>query len=98
MIKQLKELPSYVKAVMGVVLAGVLVVAYLAWQLQSIRDNEDRRQCIADVGFRNDNRAMWIWIGNRFSDEDFIDELNQQLNELLPALTCNGNSAIPVEE
>lgn len=85
-------------ATAGIVLTLALtLVAVTVYTTRAIRE-ENQRRCQVAVEAREDGRAMWLYLGELFPDEQVITLLGDELDERLPSLVCVGTSPIPVRK
>lgn len=87
--------PNYVKLFVAVIIVSALLAVLTALYVADLRTDEEQRDCDRAVNTRQDNRAMWLWVGERFGDEEVITEMNVELNERLPLLVCEGRNPVP---
>jgi hypothetical protein len=92
-------IPRFVKAIIGIAVAGLALVAFTAWQVASIRAEEEQRDCDRAVAARDDTRAVWAYL-MASGDLERADGLDvaafmEFLDERLPALVCEGGNPIP---
>lgn len=94
-------IPRFVFVALVVAVASLLLVAVGAWEMHHISDREARHDCERAVGFRDDNRAMWVYLvdtNGGTADPDRLHAFVAELNKRLPELRCEGGKPVPVTE
>jgi hypothetical protein len=96
--RQPSSAPLFAKLVAIGCVAGLGLVSVGAWQLARLRAEEEQRDCERAVAGREDNRAMWIWLGEQFPDDAVELGLPGQLADRLPSLRCVDGNPVPESE
>ncbi len=90
--------PRYVAAVLAVAVTSLLVALLVAWRVDLLGDEEERRDCARSVAARDDNRAMWLYLLDEQPAADArARDFRRELNRRLPALRCAGGDPIPID-
>lgn len=93
-----RRIPRWVKAAAGLMLVGGSAVAYTAYQVGEIREEERERDCRRAVAARDDNRAVWLYLVAREperADDDDVVTFVAFLDERLPPLACVDGTPTP---
>lgn len=79
-------------AAIGIAIIAVVSVVYARFDA-----GNRARTCTALVRGRDDNRAMWERLAEKFPDSEDVQNLLVDLDELLPRLQCDHGIAQPVD-
>jgi len=88
--------PRFVWVALASGILSLVLVLGVVWWIQQNADAETRRDCERSVGYRDDSRAMWLYLvdtstsGDKAKVDAFVDELNKRL----PALTCHDGNLV----
>lgn len=94
-----RRVPRWVKAVAAIVLGGGGAVAFTAWQVGEIRQEEQQRDCRRAVAARDDGRAVWLYLVARDperADDPDVVEFVEFLDSRLPPLRCVAGDPTPI--
>lgn len=61
------------------------------------QQDSNRAACQRSVQGRDDNRAMWLFLLNRFPTGPQVPAFRAELNKRLPSLACVDNIPVPKE-
>jgi hypothetical protein len=90
--------PKFILVAVVAALASVLLSTFVAYQVQRAGAAEERRDCERSVDYRNDNRAMWLYlVETSTADQERIDTFVVALNEKLPPLECRDGNLVPAK-
>lgn len=94
--------PRWIKLVLMTFGVAVVVVVAIALAWARLLDSQHAAECERFVESRDENRSMWLWIGEQQANSpqgaDFLAKLNAELDVRLPRLACDPSSnPIPVE-
>lgn len=99
--------PRFVLVIIPVAMLCLLSIVGIAWQVkhsadadkkrdQSAASAEERRDCERAVASRSDSRAMWLYLlDTATADPKQLHKFAVKLDELLPALRCEGGNWVP---
>lgn len=96
--------PKVVPIVSLTGLAGLVLVAILAFQVQRSDATEERRDCDYLVTARSDSRAMWLYLLDQANpdqtpeEQERFDAFVVELDKRLPELKCENGDPVPVKE
>lgn len=95
----MKRPPRFVWIVTAVVVIGLVVAGSAAWVAHQINESEGHRDCERAVAARDDSRAMWLYALGTADDpnDPKVRAFTKKLDELLPPLTCDGSTWVPVD-
>jgi hypothetical protein len=89
--------PRFVAVAAGAGVTGLVLSLGIAWQVDRWSEAEAKRDCQRSVNYRDDNRAMWLYLvdANTGTDQARVDAFVSELNARLPVLVCVNGDAIP---
>ena len=94
-------MPRWVVVALVVALLSLSGTIGLAKYVQWMDDAETRRDCERSISYREDSRAMWIYLlgtaSKNPSDEERAKRVAfvRELNERLPTLRCDDGNPVP---
>jgi hypothetical protein len=80
-------------AIAATALTGIAVA--VTWYEIADERGERREECVQTVGFRRDTRSMWLELFESFPEAAVETGLRDDLEALLPPLTCDGDTPVP---
>lgn len=80
---------------MAVSFLTVISIGVLAVSDARYRAEQRRATCERAVAVRDDHRAMWTWLAERFPGEQIVVDIVDQLNDRLPTLACVDDTPTP---
>jgi hypothetical protein len=91
--------PKFVPIVSITGLVSLLLCGVLAYWVKDARDDETQRDCERTVAFREDSRAMWLYLVDSTPDADpeRVTSFVAELNKRLPRLECRDGNAVAVK-
>ena len=94
-----RPIPRFVKVIAAVALVLAVVVTVAAFEISDALQNRRDDDCERSVTYRDDNRAMWLYL---LSSQDVdpkdpkVVAFETELNKRLPPLTCVDGVLTPV--
>lgn len=83
--------PRWVKALVAVMVAGLVTITAATVIWVSWRHNEEALDCGRSVKARDDNRAMWLYLVDQNPTNPNVPAFVAELNQRLPPLHCNSS-------
>jgi hypothetical protein len=90
--------PSWVTLTVAAALGLLAIALATAWYEIADERGENQQECVQTVNFRRENRAMWLELFEAFPEAAEETGLRDDLENLLPPLTCDGSTPIPIPE
>jgi hypothetical protein len=87
--------PSWVTLTIAAALGLVTIAVATAWYEVVDERGENKQECVQTVNFRRENRAMWLEMFEAFPEAAVETGLRDDLENLLPPLTCDGSTPVP---
>ena len=93
--------PRFVAVAAVAALISLALSVLIAWQLQHNADVETQKDCERSASYREDSRAMWLYLlgtaSPNPSDEERAKRVAfvRELNERLPSLRCDNGNLVP---
>lgn len=91
--------PKFAYVIVAVALVSLLLSTLVAWRVDLLGDEEERRDCQRAIAAREDNRTMWLYALDLSEPETAAERqrlanFTTELDKRLPALTCRGGDPV----